>query len=348
MVGGWIADGFTSVIGAAAYVAPVAFLAIGGLMVARSALVDVSPFRTGLIVTAVGLMTALGSAHGGVLGDGLGTLFGTLLGTTGTTIVGVLALVVGALLLSGASAGALVRRSGHAVRRAHTRARQARPMLAGRARAGARDSAASSRAAGRCCPRLPGRRRREPAAAAARRAGARQRPRPAEPVRRRRGRASPGIHASRPQHPARIAARERSLRRRRGAHRSGARPDAGALRRPGDDQRPDFGTARDALRAAARARHQGLEGRSAEGRSLLRARDDGDPHPRSDPGEAGGRSRGSEPVAESRHARRHLRRPAGNGQSARRVARQGHLGHGRLDRPRAHAAPPHRRHYRLR
>ena len=129
MVGGWIADGFTSAIGAAAYVAPVALLTIGGLMVARSALVDVRPFRTGLIVTAFGLMTALGSAHGGVLGDGLGTIFGTLLGTTGTTIVGVLALVVGALLLSGASAGALVRRSGHAVRRAHTRARQARPVL---------------------------------------------------------------------------------------------------------------------------------------------------------------------------------------------------------------------------
>jgi DNA segregation ATPase FtsK/SpoIIIE, S-DNA-T family len=128
MVGGWIADGFTAGIGAAAYVAPVAFLTVGGLMVARSALVDVSPFRTGLIVTTFGLMTALGSAHGGALGDGLGTLFGTLLGTTGTTILGVLALVVGALLLSGASAGALVRRSGHAVRRAHSRARQARPV----------------------------------------------------------------------------------------------------------------------------------------------------------------------------------------------------------------------------
>lgn len=129
MVGGWIADGFTGAIGAAAYVAPVAFLSVGGLMVARSALVDVRPFRTGLIVTAFGLMTALGSAHGGALGEGLGTLFGTLLGTTGTTIVGVLALVVGALLLSGASAGALVRRSGHAVRRAHSRARQARLTL---------------------------------------------------------------------------------------------------------------------------------------------------------------------------------------------------------------------------
>jgi hypothetical protein len=39
----------------------------------------------------------------------------------------VLALVTGTLLLSGASAGALVRRSGHAVKRAHSRARRALP-----------------------------------------------------------------------------------------------------------------------------------------------------------------------------------------------------------------------------
>jgi DNA segregation ATPase FtsK/SpoIIIE, S-DNA-T family len=127
MVGGAIADGFTGAIGAAAYVAPVALVALGGLMVARSALVDVRPFRTGLIVTTFGLLAALGADHGGVLGRGLERLFGLLVGSTGTTIIGVLALVVGALLLSGASAGALVRRSGHAVKRAHSRARQALP-----------------------------------------------------------------------------------------------------------------------------------------------------------------------------------------------------------------------------
>src|SRR3954451_4628371 len=129
MVGGAIADGFTGTIGAAAYVAPIAFVVVGALMVARSRLVDVRPFRTGVIVAAFGLLAALGADHGGALGRGLEKLFGLLVGSTGTTIVGVLALVVGALLLSGASAGALVRRSGHAVRRAHTRARQARPVL---------------------------------------------------------------------------------------------------------------------------------------------------------------------------------------------------------------------------
>src|SRR6266550_9409673 len=130
MIGGGIAYIFTSGIGAAAYVAPVAFGTVGALMVARSALVDVRPFRTGLVVTTFGLLGTLGAGHGGALGRGLDKLFGMLVGSTGTTIIGVLALVIGTLLLSGASAGALVRRSGHAVRRAHSRARRARPVEA--------------------------------------------------------------------------------------------------------------------------------------------------------------------------------------------------------------------------
>src|SRR5207248_8245511 len=118
---------FAGAVGAAAYVLPLAFAFIGWLMIARSELVDVRPFRTGLAVAALGLLTTLGSAHGGAIGGGFADLFGLLLGGTGTTILGVLALVVGALLLTGASAGALVRRSGHAVKRAHSRARRARP-----------------------------------------------------------------------------------------------------------------------------------------------------------------------------------------------------------------------------
>src|SRR5437870_1828756 len=129
MVGAWITLGFTGMIGAAAYAAPVALTIVGALMVARSALIDVRPFRTGLVVTSFGLLAALGSGHGGAIGSGLQDLFGLLVGATGTTIIGALALLVGTLLLSGASAGALVRRSGHAVRRAHTKARRARPIL---------------------------------------------------------------------------------------------------------------------------------------------------------------------------------------------------------------------------
>ncbi len=125
-VGGWFADATRTVIGAAAYIAPVAFVVVGLLMVARSELVDVSPFRTGLVVTSFGVLTTLGSQSGGAVGRGFGKLFGLLLGTTGTTILGVFALVVGLLLLSGASIGALMRRSGQAVRRAHSRARRSR------------------------------------------------------------------------------------------------------------------------------------------------------------------------------------------------------------------------------
>jgi DNA segregation ATPase FtsK/SpoIIIE, S-DNA-T family len=125
-VGGWIANAFTATIGVAAYLAPVSFAVLGGLMVARSALVDVSPFRTGIVIGSFGLLTTLGTANGGAIGRLLSRLFGTLTGSTGTTIIGVLALVIGTLLLTGASAGALLRRSGHAVKRAHTRARRAR------------------------------------------------------------------------------------------------------------------------------------------------------------------------------------------------------------------------------
>ncbi|HET9673549.1 MAG TPA: DNA translocase FtsK [Gaiellaceae bacterium] len=120
VVGGWIVDGFRGAIGAAAYAAPAALIAIGLLMVARSALVDVRPFRTGLTVLTLGLLLALGADHGGLAGGALEGLVGTLLGSTGAAIVGVTAVVVGALLLSGASLGALLRQSGHAVHTAAT------------------------------------------------------------------------------------------------------------------------------------------------------------------------------------------------------------------------------------
>ncbi|MDQ5820993.1 MAG: DNA translocase FtsK 4TM domain-containing protein, partial [Actinomycetota bacterium] len=124
VMGGGIADAVRWLVGSAAYVAPVVLVVFGGLMVARSSLVDLTPFRTGLALLVLGLMMALGSGHGGIVGRGLGGLVATLLGTTGATILGATLLLVGALLLSGASAGAIVRRSGHAVRDAGTRARR--------------------------------------------------------------------------------------------------------------------------------------------------------------------------------------------------------------------------------
>ena len=115
-VGGWIGDGFDALVGGLAFALPIALVVVGGLMVGRSDLVDVRPFRTGLVVFALGVLLTLGS-EGGYLGSGLNDALGLALGRTGVAIVGVLCLLVGALLLTGASAGALIRRTATAARR---------------------------------------------------------------------------------------------------------------------------------------------------------------------------------------------------------------------------------------
>jgi DNA segregation ATPase FtsK/SpoIIIE, S-DNA-T family len=129
-VGRALADGLDALIGGASWVIPVAFVVLGALMVARSALVDVRPFRVGLIVVTFGLMLTLGRDQGGYLGQFLGGAVGVAIGATGSTILGALLLVVGALLLSGASLGAILRRSHHQVRGAAARARRPRRHVA--------------------------------------------------------------------------------------------------------------------------------------------------------------------------------------------------------------------------
>jgi S-DNA-T family DNA segregation ATPase FtsK/SpoIIIE len=110
-VGGWVADGLTALIGAAALALPAALVILGLLMVAKSDLVEVRPFRTGIVVLSVGLLITLGSQNGGYLGTVLGGGLGLALGGTGVAIVGALALLAGLLLLTGASIGAILRRS---------------------------------------------------------------------------------------------------------------------------------------------------------------------------------------------------------------------------------------------
>jgi DNA segregation ATPase FtsK/SpoIIIE, S-DNA-T family len=129
-IGGWIGDGLYAVLGLAALFAPALLVVIGALMVARSDLVDVRPFRTGLVVLSLGLLLILGSTSGGYLGTAVGGGLGLAIGGTGVLIVGVLALVAGALLVTGASAGAIVRSSGRAVHRAARRSfqREAPPL----------------------------------------------------------------------------------------------------------------------------------------------------------------------------------------------------------------------------
>ena len=115
-VGGWIGDAFQTLIGSAAYVLPVVLVVVGGLMVARSDLVDVRPFRTGLLVFGLGLLLTLGS-EGGYVGNALSDLVGFALGSTGAALVGVLAMLAGILLVTGASVGAIIRRGATAARR---------------------------------------------------------------------------------------------------------------------------------------------------------------------------------------------------------------------------------------
>src|SRR5205085_4805716 len=98
--GGPVADLVTDAIGDAAYLAPLVLVPLGALIVGRSAVVDVRPFRLGLGVGLLGLMLTLGTAHGGVVGDALERLVALALGTTGATILGVLLTLAGALFLT--------------------------------------------------------------------------------------------------------------------------------------------------------------------------------------------------------------------------------------------------------
>jgi S-DNA-T family DNA segregation ATPase FtsK/SpoIIIE len=123
-VGSWMAHGLDALIGAAALGLPAALGIIGSLMVARSDLVEVRPFRTGTVVISLGLMLTLGKDAGGYLGTALGGGLGLAIGGTGVAIVGVLALLAGALLVTGASAGAILRSSGRAVHHAARRSFQ--------------------------------------------------------------------------------------------------------------------------------------------------------------------------------------------------------------------------------
>src|SRR5262245_14542351 len=126
-VGGWIGDGLDAPIATAMLALPAVLVIVGALMVARSDLVDVRPFRTGLFVFACGLMITLGKDQGGYLGSLLGGGLALAIGSTGVAIAGILTVIVGALLITGASAGAMLRSSGRAVHRAARRSMPRRP-----------------------------------------------------------------------------------------------------------------------------------------------------------------------------------------------------------------------------
>ncbi|HZB86446.1 MAG TPA: DNA translocase FtsK [Gaiellaceae bacterium] len=116
IVGEKIDAGLEALVGSARVGVPVVLVFLGGLMIARASLVDVKPFRTGLVLVSTGTMILLGSERGGGVGEALDAVLGRMLGGTGSFILGLFLLWAGALLLTGASLGAILRRSARVAR----------------------------------------------------------------------------------------------------------------------------------------------------------------------------------------------------------------------------------------
>jgi S-DNA-T family DNA segregation ATPase FtsK/SpoIIIE len=137
-VGNRVDQSLHVLVGQAAVLVPAAFLLVGGLLLGHSSLIDLRPFRTGLVVLGVALLLACGGdvfglgpdgpaprsmdvdridAHGGILGALLYIPLVTLIGQVGVTILTIFALLAGLLLVTGASVGALLRHSARAGQR---------------------------------------------------------------------------------------------------------------------------------------------------------------------------------------------------------------------------------------
>src|SRR3954451_18097325 len=117
-----VVAGLDQAIGQLSYLLPIVLVAFGVLLVTRSELLDMRPFRTGSTIVMLGLFLVLGPSAG-MIGESLDTILGRFIGSTGRVLLRVTATVAGILLLTGASIGAILRRSHHVVRRAATRAK---------------------------------------------------------------------------------------------------------------------------------------------------------------------------------------------------------------------------------
>jgi len=95
--GGPVPHAVTRALGWAAYLTPLVFCPLGALVVARSELIRVRAFQLGALLSLGGLMAALGRGHGGAVGRGVESVLGQGVGSIGTTILGVLATLVGVL-----------------------------------------------------------------------------------------------------------------------------------------------------------------------------------------------------------------------------------------------------------
>ena len=273
-------------------------------MVTRSELVDVRPFRTGLIVrlaraccsrsapTTAGWSVARSNARASAASSARPARDPARRHRRSSPA---------SLLLTGASIGALLRR--------RTASSRARPALRGAARAHAPSRPARSPAArarrrtSRRSTRLhayPDVVGRAAAARSTRASELEQTPRSRTSVFEDglRDRVARRLPAARPRAAAPLAARPSAARAEAdGADRRGARLSARQLRRRGDVVGQISGprVTRYELQLAPGTKVSKVAALKDD--LSLRARDDRDPHPRADPGQAGGRRRGPEPRA---------------------------------------------------
>ena len=112
-------------VGRATAVAPVLLVAIGGAVFLQTGLWRLRPLRTGTIVGVGTLVLALSTTdtaeaerHGGLIGAYARTALTNLVGSVGVSIVVVLGSLAALVLLTGASAGLVMRSSGRRVARA--------------------------------------------------------------------------------------------------------------------------------------------------------------------------------------------------------------------------------------
>jgi DNA segregation ATPase FtsK/SpoIIIE, S-DNA-T family len=135
-MGDALAGGFVHLLGAIAYLVPLALFAAGALMVMRPALPAVRPFRAGgaclfaaltlgLAAGTLGLgpdqprtgqwESALMESRGGLMGEALFWLAATLFQTLGAHLIAIFLFLSGLLLLTGASVASVVRATGTGV-----------------------------------------------------------------------------------------------------------------------------------------------------------------------------------------------------------------------------------------
>ena len=105
--------------------APLALVVVGGLMLFRSALLDVKPFPPGSSSRTIGLMVTLGGEHGGAVGNVLGGGVARLLGGTGSAPQARPGLLARRAVAPGGLLRGAPRRSHRVVRRAVARPEKA-------------------------------------------------------------------------------------------------------------------------------------------------------------------------------------------------------------------------------